>query len=71
MRKDEHDNLYLDDGTSLDLNVNYSGLSIMSDGDLAVGFDDCNYHTDKLTPAQRREVAEYMVAEWRRWGGLP
>lgn len=60
-----------DDGQDLDLDASYGGLGLAHGGDLISGYDDRLWNTSqKLTPAQRREIAEYMVAQWKTWGGL-
>lgn len=70
MKLDENGWLVLDDGTEL-ASSRYSGLSLTPDGVLAVGYDDCLWtETEALTEEQRREIAQFMVARWKSWGGL-
>lgn len=64
------DYVYLNDGTELDLSVEYGSLSITSEGDLASGYDDCLYSTRHFYPEHRKEIAEYMIQEWKKWGGI-
>lgn len=60
--------LYFDDGIQFEEGVGYSGLSIMPNGDLAWGYDDQYYETRELTPAQREEIAAFMIEQWYNWG---
>lgn len=53
-----------------------NSLSVDEDGDdLYYGHDgrvDEWTHGDQspLTAEERREIAEYMIARWKRWGGI-
>lgn len=33
--------------------------------------NDKSYRDDAFTPAERQEIAEYMIALWRQWASQP
>lgn len=52
----------------------YDGVIGLSPGkqELFEGWDGWLGETGgRLTDAEKREIAEFMIAEWRRWGEAP
>lgn len=52
------------------LYANCNVLGIGPDGSVHTGYDD-HLETSDFTPEERRELAEYAIAKWKAWGGLP
>lgn len=52
------------------LPVSEGGLALTPEGDLCSGYDDRIRQGDKLTPEECREIALFMIEEWKKWGGL-
>lgn len=68
MKIDADGHVTLDSGKYI-LNTKYSGLSLTPDGQLVSGFDDSysDSEEERLTSAERLEIATFMVNEWLTW----
>lgn len=69
--KKVNNRLYFDNRREFELNTYYSGLSIAPNGDLTSGYDDRLWNTEEeLSDWERKEIAEFMISEWKQWGRL-
>lgn len=43
------------------------GIAPDGTGYVVTGYDDCMWDEQYLTPAERQELADTMIAAWTRW----
>lgn len=66
----------LSSGREIRANLGILGLDGLDSDNLYDGYDGMVWQEgsdweDPFTEAERREIAELMVARWKRWGRLP
>lgn len=44
-------------------------LGLSEDGDITEGYDG-GFDERKFNKAERKEIAEYMINLWKKWGGI-
>lgn len=68
MKYDSDRNAYTLATTGRVIEANCGLLNPAPGGKLAEGYDDViEFYESPLTPAERAEIAEYAIAEWRAW----
>lgn len=84
MKVNDHGDFVLRSGRTIDANRGILGINVYpgdDDPSLYGGYDEEFGNGEELdgevfgsppfTTGERREIAEYMIDQWKRWGGLP